>query len=88
MEAHNDGRKSMKRLSFSAPKDTDSAIAALAAEWGVSKSQAVNILLDRGLSIEAMTSNGGEIIYRHPETGDKVIYRPGVNYLNKISDAF
>ena len=71
-----------KRLSTSVPEETADAVDAFAAHKNVSKSQATKLLIERGLNIELMTEDGGEILYRAPDGETSVIYRPGVDHID------
>jgi hypothetical protein len=78
--------KSMKRISYSVPEETSDAINAFAAHRNVSTSQATKLLVERGLNIEVLTEEGGEILYRHPSGETDVIYRPGIDSIDNIDN--
>ena len=82
MAIHDVIKRVMKRLTFSVPEETNDSLVALAEEWGLSKSQVIKLLLERGLNIELLTREGGEILYRHPAGKLNVIYRPAVNSID------
>lgn len=55
------------RISLTLPESTKQLIAQLAKKYGVSASQLMQTLIERGLTIEALAGNGGELIFKTPD---------------------
>ncbi|MEO0646988.1 MAG: hypothetical protein AAFZ17_12645 [Cyanobacteria bacterium J06650_10] len=77
-----DGDKT-KRITVTVPEATNDALKALAADLNITKSQATKDLIVKGMTVEALSQKGGEIIYRAPEGKEISLYRKPID---KISD--
>lgn len=57
------------RITTSIPTEANEVLIRLAAEWQVSKSEVINLMLERGFIQETALRTGHEILIRTPEEG-------------------
>jgi hypothetical protein len=76
-------RQNTDRISVTVPSKTKEALESLAAERGMSLSQTVKSLLERGLIEEAYVEMGGEIFGRDPSGEIRTFVSRPLNWIKK-----